>query len=528
MVLSAANQTTFFTANDRCNLSAAARQLLVEEGIGTIESLSIGTKDFWDNFFAEMQKPKLVLIAPAVPAQGGNPGQAAQYQSQPRPRITAYSQDRLRRASLAVQYYNLVERPLTLTLVTTSMIDIIYEHVRKLKNSATNDTDHIVPVMGSGSSIQKYLQAFHQFLKTKVGSMDIPIKLAWVIRKEVNVPAPGTLQTNRPWSQEHGSFDAELIARARHTLIGYDMDNQHVYQYLCDGLRNTKYQATLDIYEESQDGRGAYFALLDQHMGKSAWRRMVLDANDYFTKATWNGSSSSNPFDNYANKHRMHYNNIVNAAKHVQATIPDEHTRVTNLLTGCVSNDTEFCTKKSAIQDTEDDPQGPYYNFELAVQRLSPACPVARHRGKRKHANISDVTAGKTIDETLSGQPQVELTSGTGKTGVRLGWHNKEAYSKLTQEQKSELNAWIKQHPEERPKKQEKSTERKQKRRKKQQEKKKESQNQEQRRMIMSVLADLIKEKKEADVSAAEAETPVTDNTSNKPVTLNDLLTRIS
>ena len=46
--------------------------------------------------------------------------------------------------------------------------------------------------------------------------------------------------------------------------------------------------------------------------------------------------------------------------------------------------------------------------------------------------------------------------------------------------------------------------------------------------MIMSVLADLIKEKKEADVSAAEAETPVTDNTSNKPVTLNDLLTRIS
>ena len=40
----------------------------------------------------------------------------------------------------------------------------------------------------------------------------------------------------------------------------------------------------------------------------------------------------------------------------------------------------------------------------------------------------------------------------------------------------------------------------------------------------MLVLADLDKEKQEADVSAAEADTPTTDNTSNKAVILTAFL----
>ena len=181
MVFTIAQQAQFFTSADRIGLSAGASALLTEEGIDTPDKLVIGTKDFWDNFFLEMQKPKLVQT------QAAAEGIQAVYQSQPRPRITAYNQDRLRRSSIAVMYYDLVNRDLQLSLLTNSMIDIIYEHVIRLKAAATTDSDHAVPVMGSGSSIQKYLQAFQQFLKVKIGSMRIPVKLAWIIRDDVNV-----------------------------------------------------------------------------------------------------------------------------------------------------------------------------------------------------------------------------------------------------------------------------------------------------------------------------------------------------
>ena len=66
MVFTIAQQTQFFTSADRSGLSAGAFALLTEEGINTPDKLTIGTKDFWDNFFSEMQKPKLVQTQAAA------------------------------------------------------------------------------------------------------------------------------------------------------------------------------------------------------------------------------------------------------------------------------------------------------------------------------------------------------------------------------------------------------------------------------------------------------------------------------
>ena len=66
MVFTIAQQAQFFTAADRIGLSAGAFALLTEEGINTPDKLAIGTKDFWDNFFSEMQKPKLVQTQAAA------------------------------------------------------------------------------------------------------------------------------------------------------------------------------------------------------------------------------------------------------------------------------------------------------------------------------------------------------------------------------------------------------------------------------------------------------------------------------
>ena len=118
-----------------------------------------------------------------------------------------------------------------------AMIEIIYRNVRRAKAKKDSSHDLVAEILGNGKNIQAYPHAIIQYCRSREGSMEIPVKLlAWVLRDTVNVPAPGPLQQGMSWSAEYGSFDNELIACTRHHLIGYDADNQTIYQLLCEGL----------------------------------------------------------------------------------------------------------------------------------------------------------------------------------------------------------------------------------------------------------------------------------------------------
>ena len=92
MVLGNAGKTVLFTLADRMGLSADAREMLADEGLGTAEDLKVGTKEFWDNFFATMANPKLQEVQK----------NAGTYHQVPRPHITAASQEKLWKASVAI------------------------------------------------------------------------------------------------------------------------------------------------------------------------------------------------------------------------------------------------------------------------------------------------------------------------------------------------------------------------------------------------------------------------------------------
>ena len=133
-------------------------------------------------------------------------------------------------------------------------------------------------------------------------------------------------------------------------------------------------------------------------------------------------------------------------------------------------------------------------------------------------ANISDLSAGE--------EP---LKSGFGKTGVRLGWHNKADYKKLTKDQKNELRQWFDQHPDQKQTvdSAKKSTPRQKKRTLEKREARHEKRT---KRVIMSVLGELAAQ--QANVSGVTGtSTPQTSNISSQSapaVTLSELLARIS
>ena len=175
--MEAANQATFFTGANYMGLSADAHRMLADEGFGTAESLVVGTKDFWDSLFSQLAKPRLA----AVFNNADPPQWTGEYGQEPRPTINTTSQEKLRRASVAVMFYTQVGRPLQLDMFTKTKIDCIYEHVKKLKARKSDTSEHVVPVLGNGMQIQKYLHAFQQYCRSKDGCMDIPVKLAWIL-----------------------------------------------------------------------------------------------------------------------------------------------------------------------------------------------------------------------------------------------------------------------------------------------------------------------------------------------------------
>ena len=113
-------------------------------------------------------------------------------------------------------------------------------------------------------------ESFDDYLSRAVGTRTIP--LAYVTREEVDAPAkPPPLALNCPYSDEHGSVEAELIARASHDHALYQDNNALVYYALETATRTTPYAASIKPFQRLKDGRGSYLAIRAQYAGRDKW-----------------------------------------------------------------------------------------------------------------------------------------------------------------------------------------------------------------------------------------------------------------
>ena len=122
-------------------------------------------------------------------------------------------------------------------------------------------------------------------------------------------------------------------------------------------------------------------------------------------------------------------------SQHVQFQLPNELTRVRNLLDAIENDDAGLQAAMASIEQ-DAGPGGMRGNFELAAAHLLPKDPVTKKRlqaGKRSAAEIASTTATSTRGK-----------SGIGSTGVHLRYHKPAEYDKLSAEQKKELSDWRK------------------------------------------------------------------------------------
>ena len=164
---------------------------------------------------------------------------------------------------------------------------------------------------------------------------------------------------------------------------------------------------------------------MSQHCGKDVWENMIRVAEGFLKNTKWTGNNSIT-LAKHVGKHRKHYTELTEAAKHVTHEVPNEHSRVRYFTDSITCKDPEILAGLAAIKQDE---QGKRANFEEAATFLLPFDPVAKKINTRKNPAA----------EIGAANAKPDLGVATGKTGVPLRWHTNAEFRVLPQNQRDEL-----------------------------------------------------------------------------------------
>jgi hypothetical protein len=260
--------------------------------------------------------------------------------------------------------------------------------------------------------------------------------LYYVIQADVAVlGAEPRLATGQPYSDEHGSVEAEMIARASHVHALFREDNAKVYYYLEEAMRGTSYAASIKPYQRRKDGRSAWFALVQQYAGVDKWQSELKRQDELLHTRKWKAQSNL-PLEKFIAAHRNAFVSMTQCADHVNYQLPNEGTRVTYLLDAIECNDAPLQAAMALVRN-DTGPTGKMNDFEATASFILPHCPIAKKRttsNKRPDvAKVSDAT-GTEDDGKV----------GIGKTGVELRYYDLPSYKALSNDQKEELREYRK------------------------------------------------------------------------------------
>ena len=444
MVLTAAQTTAFFEDPAQMGIPHETVLQLVQEGIDSVDDLADFDKDSLQQLADNLRRPGGRIPDPDPNAAAGA--------TIPTPPFTfgAKSQKRISAACDLVRYYTTVARPITAANMQWNTVMKNFEIQWKALKTKKDEDEPEIPKITKALHVVKWTEAFKDYLWRCVGVRYIP--LSYVIRDdETPAAAVPALEAGQPHSATHGSVEAELVARASHTHPLYRDDNATVYYKIAEAIRSTQYAASIKPFQRTKDGRGAWFAIVQQFAGRDKWEAEIKKQEQLLHTRVWKGQSNF-PLEGFTSQHRNAFVSLQACAEHVQYQLPNEHSRVGFVIEGIQCADAGLQAALAAIR-ADNDPNGMRYDFEAAVAYLLPYDPVAKKRlatTKRGAALISDVEAMK--EGEVSSNTTTQPKAGIGKTGVHLRYYKQTEYKKLTAEQKNELREWRLTHPNEQPK----------------------------------------------------------------------------
>ena len=222
------------------------------------------------------------------------------------------------------------------------------------------------------------------------------------------------LLPNKAYSVTHSSMIDKCVVRKSQLDTCAETDKVTLYGPL---------EFTLQPHESTKDGQAVIKEMYMQHGGRTKWEN-AHDSTMIQLKTMWNSSTGTKTLTNHIAAFRVNMVDIKRCYKRTGWSTPIEREQVLWLV-GLIIATNPLLT--AHIAGINDDSNGLGNNFEAAAMHLMLADPVEKHKVKGKR----------------SGNPSISSAlAGRGKTGVDLGWYNRDEFKQLDQAQKDELILW--------------------------------------------------------------------------------------
>ena len=410
----------FLKSNPNMRLmSDAAVVRVTYEGVTSYESLA----DFDKDSLKELARNCRTTIPAVVEDADAGIGAEPEVQGTV---ISTQSLVRLQVACKAVKYYISVGRTpdgdslhYANVLQHFKLADEAYEQLKD------QDSPEIPDVKDSDKE-KKVIKWAPVFMDCMSRTFGVKGPLAYVLRATVEVKpeAEDPLVANAYYGSS-GSLQQELIDRLAHGDALYRSDNKTVYMHIEKACRGTSVASTVKTFSRTQDGRGAYLALIDHHAGDSKYRSILKSKMNLLQNVKWNGRNYS--LEKHVSNHRQAVEDLQDCGQHIQVAVPDAGQRVEYLLDSITCNDS---TLQASIGLVRSNVNNMRTNFELAANALIEVDPYIRSR--------------RTTPKPTANVSSIDFSSGRGDTGVDLRWHTPKEFKALTKEQKDELTSWQK------------------------------------------------------------------------------------
>jgi hypothetical protein len=407
------------TTNMKMNTDAAVTRILYE-GITSFASLG--------DFDAASIKALAKNCRETIPAIQADPD-AGIAENEPEVRgtvVSTQSMVRLTVACNAAKYYLAVGR-------TPSLVNLHYANVLatfKIEFEAyeklQKETAPAVPEIRDSDNERKVIKWAPIFMDCMSRTYGIKGPLAYVLRPDpVVVPEGDDPLEEHSYFGRSGGLQSELINRLSHGDALYRSDNKSVYLKLEKACRASSVESTVKTFSRTQNGRGAYLALIDHHAGESKYRTILKKRMNLLQNIKWNGRNYS--FEKHVSNHRQAVDDLKDCATHITVTAPDESQRVEYLIDSINCADS---TLQAAIGLIRSNVNNMREDFESAANALIEVDPYRRSQ-RQPQKPAGQVSA-------------IDFSSGRGDSGVDLRWHTPTEFRALTQEQKDELTSWQK------------------------------------------------------------------------------------
>ena len=262
---------------------------------------------------------------------------------------------------------------------------------------------------------------------------DVLESLSYLVREDPNVPTPcPPLLTTQPFWDEHRLVKDDLINCTSHNNGLFWDNNVSVYFKLEEATWGTLYVNSINPYQRSKGGRGAFQSLLHQYCGEDKWDTKLRSVNLTLQTLKWRGHSNY-LLERFFQKHQNGYTTMRAAVGHVNFQLPNEHTWVGYLINAIECNDAKL---QAAIANIKNNKAGKRVDFEAAVMFLLPTCLVTQKLQKTYKRGVSEISLTTTKGSSFGSK------SGIGERGVQFRYYKPNEYKKLTLEQIDKLKRW--------------------------------------------------------------------------------------